>query len=89
MRRKLGLHQRVPIRTPTRTLLLGSGTRFSTSALFIQQLRPGPLIKFFFSRISLLRIRENSNQGCGSGSGLDPDTVTLWIRISIGLLGIK
>jgi hypothetical protein len=23
-------------------------------------------------------------QGCGSGSGLDPDSVTLWIRISIG-----
>jgi hypothetical protein len=23
-------------------------------------------------------------QGCGSGSGLDPDSVTLWIRIHIG-----
>jgi hypothetical protein len=23
-------------------------------------------------------------QGCGSGSGLDPDSVTLWIRIRIG-----
>jgi hypothetical protein len=23
-------------------------------------------------------------QGCGSGSGLDPDSVTLWIRIYIG-----
>jgi hypothetical protein len=21
------------------------------------------------------------NQGCGSGSGLDPDSMTLWIRI--------
>jgi hypothetical protein len=23
-------------------------------------------------------------QGCGPGSGLDPDSVTLWIRIRIG-----
>jgi hypothetical protein len=25
-----------------------------------------------------------SNQSCGSGSGVDPDSVTLWIRICIG-----
>jgi hypothetical protein len=24
------------------------------------------------------------NQGCESGSGLDPDSVTLWIRIRTG-----
>jgi hypothetical protein len=33
---------------------------------------------------SLSRDTVPLNQGCVSGSGLDPDSVTLWIRIRIG-----
>jgi hypothetical protein len=38
----------------------------------------------FVEPTGYMHLLRTFSQGCGSGSGLDPDSVTLWIRIRFG-----